>query len=124
MSDWQDRYTQDEKIVLAAELYWVRKGGPWRIEVYFERCDEWDKTHPDLPRSWARGRWDYYTVQPYTFIPVEDEHRPCCDQIKGRYKLWNHCFTIKHIAALFGVSRTNVLRVVRKLKVIWALEQL
>jgi len=114
---WQDKYSEDERVNLAAELYLVRVGiGDFNTCIF--RDAAWNHGHPDLPRSWVES-WR----AGLGWVLSKYEHQPCCDRVQNRY-LNSHCYTIKHTANLFRVPRLAVLRTVRVLRVVMALEGL
>lgn len=57
------------------------------------------------------GRW----------YPAPEERRPCCDRIRPPSRRWpwslmHHCRTAEHIAQLYNVDRTALLREARAVR--------
>lgn len=73
-------------------------------QVYDARQIWWNWDSAPSGRRDNGGRW----------FPSPGEHRPCCDTIRRPsrafpYTLLAHCRTARHIAQLYGVSRSEVL---------------
>jgi len=56
-----------------------------------------------------------------TWFPAPSERRDCCDEVRWPSRRWpwslmEHCRSAKHVAALYNVSRADLLRVARRIE--------
>jgi hypothetical protein len=104
-----------EDAEVAARIYIIRNFRPvlphW---IWWE----WLRDKTVEYHSYVRGEWD----RDGRFWPDKGvERRACCDRIqlpslRRRWRLWEHCRTIRHCAALVGADEGNVRARVRELR--------
>lgn len=88
---------------------------------YLDRKDERKEPDGYITSNGCHSKKRDHREYHWGWYPGPDEEQSCCKGLsqpewKFHFPLMVHCRTANHVARLFGVDRTNVLREARRLR--------